>query len=293
MSMEKLKIGLTTDGIFAWAEAVQQYGRILNKSGELQRDKFCSGFPSFFANVVEVIEKDEDPSLLFPALIGDDPAFALHPNFGNAHPHAGQFDVFQAARKYLPRWVVKISEVNRFMPAEMLKATECFDTDEFLNLLAADVTPTMICNLCGGKGHAASFFLKDGTKQFCASKIVRMENGASANSTDEVLVEDHDDNDAKDNFDFDAMADSLNALKEDIAYTKQIAKKTYKNTFRSKSNMSPTASFAGDMQYDSEFEDVDDDASDASAHSMVNAESMFANSAAPKRFTFKRRPKKA
>ena len=151
----------------------------------------------------------------------------------------------------------------------------------------------MICTLCGGKGHAASFFLKDGTKQFCAFKIVRIKNGASAKSTDEVLLEDNVDGDAKDDFDFEAMTDALNALKQDIAYTKQIAKKTYKNTFRARSNNTPTASFTGDMQDESEFDDLDDDASDASAHSLVNAESMFANSASPKRFNFKRRPKKA
>ena len=298
MTMEKLKIGFTTDGIFAWAEAVQQYGRILNKSGELQRDKFCSGFPSFFANVVEVIEKDEDASLRFPPLIGGDPAFALHPNRANAHPRAGQFDVLQAARKYLPRWVVKISDVNRFMPSEMLKSTICIDTDEFLNLLAADVTPQMICTLCGGKGHAASFFLKDGTKQVCATKIARIENGgesAKSMSGDEILHQIDGDDDTKSDYDLDAMTDAINSLKEELAYTKQIAKKTYHNNFRSRSHSTSTAnnSLASDMHDESEQDDVDDSASDASAHSLVNTESMFANSFAPKRsFSFKRRGSK-
>ena len=159
-------------------------------------------------------------------------------------------------------------------------------------MLAADVTPDMTCNLCGGKGHTASFFLKDGTKQFCASKLVRMENGVSANSIDEAPPQ-NEIGVQQNEYDFDAMTEAINALREDIAYTKQIAKKTYKNTFRSRSNNTPTASFTTE-QDESELEEMDDSASDVSAHSLVNSESMFANSSAPKRyFNFKRRPKKS
>ena len=109
------------------------------------------------------------------------------------------------------------------MPAEMLKSTISIDIDEFLNLLAADVTPEMICNLCGGKGHAASFYLKNGTKQLCATKIARMENGVD--SAKSMSVDQDDDGDccgSENKYDFEAMANAINSLNDELAHTQQL-----------------------------------------------------------------------
>ena len=49
MDMEKLRIPCTMDGLFRWADAVQEQAFVLGNDGEAQLEKFTSGLPACYA----------------------------------------------------------------------------------------------------------------------------------------------------------------------------------------------------------------------------------------------------
>ena len=284
MTMDKLRIFASLDGIFRWAEAVTQQGIILGKKGDIMLEKFTSGFPSWFSVEVIQMNKDSDPDLLCPATWGDDPEFASAAHSALPHPMAGFPDLFKYSRKYFPEYAKKCAEQHKNTPSGMLLSCEPCDQEEMIHLVLDQVTPNMKCNYCGGSEHPTTLTLPDGSKAYCLKKIIddmrRNKSSTHAKSLDIT----------------DATPDASIHLTEQIEeLTNQVAQ--MQSELVNKLNERPRRPFnkqrravearsATSENTESEAPDADendDQESDDSAYSVAN-QSIFANALQPKRF---------
>jgi len=108
------------------------------------------------------------------------------------HQHilAGQPDHRALGMSFSPDWMQKTRHIPKQPPTGYARSTVPFDhgitfdeiaylvdnlgqdeklASDFANLLSSDVTKTTECDACGGKGHAASQIMPDGTKKKCAT----------------------------------------------------------------------------------------------------------------------------
>ena len=174
MTMEILKYPFNMTGYFSWVFLVMEQARVLgNKDGDMQKEKFIEGLPSFFDSVKTSMR--QNTTCLFPATYGAIPAFANSPIATRAHPLNGQPDILKLATLYMNEFVARAAQATK-QPVEGLAniANLIVDDDHELhaNLLhAKDVTPSMVCTHCDERGHPASCILEDGTRWQCPKRV--------------------------------------------------------------------------------------------------------------------------
>jgi hypothetical protein len=303
MDMEKLRIPCTMDGLFRWADAVQEQAFVLGKDGEAQLEKFTSGLPAFFnVDAANMAKDTSDASIQYPATYGAMPIFAFAPNAADPHPMAGYVDLQLLVRKYLNQWAKKIATLHRNAPSGMLKSAEPVMEDAYLDMLAKDITPKTKCYTCGGDKHTSTQFLEDGTKVTCAKKIIEEHNQKVVKMVDEAA------DDESKVFDVTELQETIQLLQDHAISTKQEIESlqdalstqgAQKKQFRLKRRTSPSRQqntyMLGDnddVSEEGEQDALEDDSSEASTHSTISHQSLFANSSMPMKpkETFRRRP---
>ena len=180
MTMDKLNIKRTPDGLWVWFTYVEEQGRALRYDNFKIKDKFLDGLPEFMDAWKPQFKSNSTVSPLLGANYPPNYPARLQ---AMAHPHAGQPDLERMVRNLYPHWyssIVKMKFVDRGIVA--LQATseleaEKDDSDKpnipLAMMSVADVNDDTPCYACGGKGHPATVKMEDGELIVCASKQIK------------------------------------------------------------------------------------------------------------------------
>ena len=189
MSFETLRIPLDQKGWFFWATVVYEIGRKLGKNGDHIFQKYLDGWPMFMDSVRVKVNTTDDDTIKWGATWGD--LYPGVPNAAQPHPFAGYYSPELTAKKYFGEYCAKSHRAKLennnplFVHVAWEALDECIDVSDFVNLLHYyDVTPQMICNVCGGKGHTASYVDKNGDRQECPTRMLeKLRNGSLGSSS--------------------------------------------------------------------------------------------------------------
>lgn len=188
MTMESLRIPNDIRGYFKWMDIVMEAGRKQGKDGEAQLNKWIEGLPSWFGAEKAQIRHDRAAALMFPATYAG--IYPGSPGAATAHPMVGQPNVMAYAKKYLPDWCQRSMAVSKEDMKVYQISMEIYavdDIDGVVNLLKSfDIRPDTDCYLCGGKGHAASQVMPDGTTLVCPTRILNEERKDSGQHSKQV-----------------------------------------------------------------------------------------------------------
>ena len=187
MTMEVLRINANSDGLFKWADIVEEMGRVLLKDGNARKNKFVEGLPAFFQAEKTAMRHDVTVQVTFPAIYGAMPQFIGSPLAAQPHPLAGQPNIMALARKYFPDWTVKAAAAGKDIPNGLVRAIEDCATPEDVNLLMSDIKEDMKCHTCGGHGHTSRFTAPNGEEIVCPTKLIKtghFSGSSSSNKTD-------------------------------------------------------------------------------------------------------------
>ena len=176
MGMLPLRMKLDLTGLLFWAEIVVEQGRILNKTCAAQKDKFLDGLPDSFKHSKQSMH--DDMAHVFPALYGQLPGHASSTLAAIPHPQAGQQNVQALARAHVSDWVMTSADLGVIPRGYTARSVEEMaylltrDIEDYVHIMAEDVTPQHECDTCGGKGHCSTQRTKDGEIMVCPTKTL-------------------------------------------------------------------------------------------------------------------------
>ena len=265
LTMDSMRIDYTIDALFKWAEIVEYYGKVINKSAEDMKSRFIDGIPSFFDP--QKAQMVVNTSAVYPGTYGGIAGMTLSTKAATAHPMAGEPWVMRLARLYHEPWCKAIKKIHTKAPFGMLRCAEAFNIPEaVIHLLSTkDVSDNTKCYYCDGKGHAARQLHPNGVDVIvCAKKAIDDLNRTGQSTAN---LADIDDATASEFSLPPGMSDKI----EDVfasALNKAFTRKFRKSPTTRSVQSSVTGDDSDDMG-DCETADEDDD--DASASSAVEA----------------------
>ena len=163
-TMEKVGIKYNPTGIWHWLEYIDMMASKIpgSKSNAQKRKKFLDGFPAWFDSaVISERLKPAPGSYVYPRTYQ-----APHPKAGQAHRYAGQAALEDLAYALEPEWTRRCRARNKSSYGGSAfnvhhdddgSADDSSTTEANVNEVSrSKVTPSWICLVCGGRGHASN-----------------------------------------------------------------------------------------------------------------------------------------
>ena len=263
MTMEVLRINPNADGLFKWADIVEEMGRILNKDGNSRKNKFVEGLPAFFQAEKTAMRHDVTIQVTFPALYGTMPQFIGSPLALVPHPLAGQPNIMAMARKYFPDWTVKAAAAGKDIPNGLVRAVEDCETPEDVSMLMADIKEDMKCHTCGGHGHTSRFTNPNGEEVVCPTKLIKAGQFPSSSKSDKFQRKF-----TKQAQEIELLTEELNQLRTDTETSFKL-RDTANRSARRRPTPKPVHQISdGDTEgtQDEENSEIDEDANSVDSH---------------------------
>jgi hypothetical protein len=301
MTFDSTRCPYAPHGIFVWAETVMAHGRVCKRSANDMRTKFVNGLPAFFSKYQANLKANT--TCVYPATYGLIPGLAGSAIAATAHPFAGDPDIIFLARSCFADWCEELSNTNKYTPHGLVRSMETIieDSPEIASMAAENITPKHKCDVCGGEGHTASFYLKD-EKILCPTKLLSKMDLPGYKAKAHLLQEKDDAKAAElisqlneKTTDQERMIEQLQqhiySLEKDLTYKLSVYDK--RRVPRPKSSHSrssePHTSRAHAMEDESSEHFEDDDTDDASSQGSVVQPDMFAEQALKDKRKMKKR----